>query len=152
MEENVLEDEAVKQAVIKAANSLARCEQCRAGLERKLLQKEFSKETIKIALDYMEEKGYLSDERYASCWVRNHCAFKFHGRIRVMKELLARGISRQIASAAVEEYFSVNDESEFCRKAYEKCVQQGKSEEKILKSLIDSGFSYKMIQQTMKSV
>lgn len=43
-------------AECKAEEYLARCEQCRAGLEKKLFQKSHSKQSIKQALDYLEEK------------------------------------------------------------------------------------------------
>ena len=38
-----------------------------------------------------------------------------------------------------------------CRKALEKAVRNGKTEEKLLKFMIDSGFSYKMINEVRES-
>jgi len=143
-------DENVKAAIQVAARSLARCEQCREGLKRKLLQKEFDQETIKEALDYLEMRGYLDDTRYASSWIRNHCAFKAQGRIRILRELMIRGVSKEIASDAIEEYFSVNSEMDLCEKAFSKYYGQKKDPQKIMKSLADSGFSYKMIQTIFK--
>lgn len=151
MEEEVLTD-SVKSVVQSAVRSLARCEQCRSGLERKLRQKEFSKEDIKAGLDYLERKGFLSDERYASAWVRNHCAFRFHGRIRLMSELISRGIDRSLAQKTIEEYFSANDELDLCKKAAEKYIKAGKNPEKVLKLLEQSGFSYSLIQKAMKNL
>ncbi len=143
--------ESVKAAAIKALNSLARTEQCRASLERKLSQKDFCKEDISAALDYLEKRNFLSDERYASLWVRNHCSLKFHGKIRLMNDLLSRGVKKNVAEKAVCEYLEQNPEIELCRKAYERYLKQGKSPEKILKSLAQSGFSYNMIQKVLKA-
>ena len=143
-------DENTKAAIQAAARSLARSEQCRAALERKLIQKEFDAETIKSALDYLEEKKYLDDERYASSWIRTHCSFKPQGSIRLIRELCVRGVSRETAQRAVNSYFETVDELELCSMAFQKLSSKNKNEQKIMKSLADYGFSYKIIQQIFK--
>ena len=144
-------DEQVKSAIQAAARSLARTEQCRASLERKLRQKEFDDDSIARALDFLEEKRYLDDGRYAASWVRNHCAFKPQGTIRLVRELCMRGVSKEIASNAVKAYFEGVDETELCRRAFQKLLAKNKNEQKIMKSLAESGFSYKIIQSVIKS-
>ena len=134
----------------KCEGLLARCEQCRAGLERKMMQKGFSKEPIALALDYLEGRNFLSDERFASSWLRIHAVSKCQGRVRLTSELLSRGISREITVRAVEEFFTEHDEAEMCRKALEKATRAGRAGDKLIKYLMDSGFSYKMIQSAIK--
>lgn len=141
----------VKLAVEAAARSLARCEQCRASLERKLIQKEFDEDVVRQALDFLESKKYLDDERYASYWIRSQCAFKPRGSIRLVRDLCARGVSRQVAVQCVKSFFEKNDEYEFCAEAYKRLLLKNKNEQKILKSLADSGFSYKIIQAIFKN-
>lgn len=141
----------VKLAIEAAARSLARCEQCRASLERKLLQKEFDEDTIKQALDFLESKKYLDDARYAASWIRSHCAYKPRGSIRLVRELCARGVSRDVAANAVADYFETVDEYELCCKACQKLILKNKNEKNILKSLADAGFSYKIIQRALKN-
>ena len=143
-------EENVKKAVELAARSLARSEQCRAGLERKLLQKEFDSAAIKEALDFLEEKKYLDDARYASSWIRTHCALKPRGRIRLISELCARGVAREICVKAVDSYFETVDEYELCFQALKKLILKKRNEKNILKSLADSGFSYKIIMRVLK--
>lgn len=148
-DENQL-SESVKAAVVKALNSLARAEQCRSSLEKKLAQKGFEKNDISAALDFLERKNFLNDERYASMWLRNHCAFKFHGKIRLLNDLISRGVKKSVAEKAVGEYLELNPEIELCQKAYQKYVHQGKSSQKVMNSLAQSGFSYNMIQKVLK--
>ncbi len=149
--QDCIDEKAELKAVLqKAGRYLARCEQYRASLERKLIQKNFSRKTVKTALDFLEEKKYLDDERYASFWVRNHCAFKFHGKIRLSKELISKGIEKSVAENVINEYFSTHSEEEMCIKAYKKAVSQGKHGEKLLKFLMDSGFPYRLIQRILK--
>ncbi|MBQ9280888.1 MAG: regulatory protein RecX [Treponema sp.] len=147
----VIADENVRRAIEAAARSLARCEQCRASLERKLLQKEFDADSIAKALDFLEEKKYLDDRRYAAFWIRNQCAFKERGSIRLVRDLCARGVARSVALEAVKSYFETVDEYDLCAAALKKLLQRKKNEQKIIKSLADSGFSYKIIQSVFKN-
>ncbi len=149
MTEEILTPE-VKLAIEAAARSLGRCEQCRFSLEQKLLKKEFDEETIKTALDYLESKKYLDDARYASSWIRCQCAIRPRGSIRLERDLCARGVSRSVALAAVKEYFETVDEVDMCRLALKKLTSKNKNEEKLMKSLADKGFSYKIIQKVLK--
>ncbi len=132
-------------AECKAEEYLARCEQCRAGLEKKLFQKSHSKQSIKQALDYLEEKNLLNDLRFSEIWLRNHIITKPQGRIRLLKELISRGIKTGDAKKAVDDFFKVNDEIQLCHRAYKKALKSGKKDEKLIKYLMDSGFSYKLI-------
>lgn len=137
-------------AEIKATEYLERSEHCRFKLQQKLIQKEFNKSAVTKALDYLEGKNFLNDARYCTAWLRNHSISKYQGRTRLLSELLSRGISNSTAKNAIEEFFTENSELEFCQKAYEKAVQQGKTDDKLMKFLLDSGFSYKLINQVQK--
>ena len=140
----------VKLAIEAAARSLGRCEQCRFSLEQKLIKKEFDDETIRTALDYLESKKYLDDERYASSWIRCQCSIKPRGSIRLVRDLCARGVARNIAVDAVKEYFETVDEVDMCRLALKKLTSKNKSDKNLMKSLADKGFSYKIIQKVLK--
>lgn len=130
----------------KCASLLARCEQCRAGLERKMLQKGFGKEAIACALDYLEGRRYVDDARFAAAWLRSHAVSKCQGRARLTSELLSRGVGRAVTAAAVDAFFAEYDETDLCRKAIAKATRAGRGGDKLLRYLLDSGFSYKMIR------
>ena len=51
---------------LKAVSYLARAEQSRFGLARKLIEKKYDKKYVEAALSYLEGRGYLSDLRYAT--------------------------------------------------------------------------------------
>lgn len=67
-----------------------------------------------------------------------------------MRELCVRGVSKEVAGSAVDAYFETVDEAELCRLAYERLSSKQKNERKIMKSLADSGFSYKIIQRVLR--
>ena len=134
-------------AELKAITYLARCEQCRFNLTNKLVQKGYEKKHIQAALDFLESKNLLSDCRFATAWLNSRKTNHYEGRSRLSAELAARGIGREVACQALDEFFSENDEEEICRKAYHKAWKGGKRDEKLISVMIKAGFSYKMVKQ-----
>ena len=130
---------------LKAVEYLARAEQSRFGLTRKLIEKKYDKKYVEAALTYLEWRGYLSDLRYATAWLNTRKINHFEGRSRLAAELAARGIARDVAGKALDEFFTENDEDELCRKAYEK-LSKSKADEKLIAALLRSGFSMKQIK------
>ncbi|MBQ7620522.1 MAG: regulatory protein RecX [Treponema sp.] len=139
-------------ATQKALALLARCEQCRAGLARKLLAKGFSKDTVEGVLDALEERDFLSDRRFARAWLNSRRIGHYEGRSRLLSELAARGIDKEISKEAVDSFFEEFDEGEICRKAAKKLVAQGKSGEKLMASMQRAGFSWKMSAAALRDV
>ena len=137
-------------ALQKALSLLARCEQCRAGLERKLILKGFGKEIVSGVLDALEEKGLLSDERFAQAWLNSRRIGHYEGRSRLLSELAARGISKEVSKDAVDGFFSEFDEEEICRAAAKKFLARGLEGEKLMASMVRAGFSYKMAAAAVK--
>ena len=132
----------------KAVSYLARAEQSRFGLTRKLIEKKYEKKYVEAALTYLEGRGYLSDLRFATAWLNTRRINHYEGRSRLEAELAARGIARDIAGKALDEFFSENNEDEICRKAYEK-LSKNKSDEKLTAALMRAGFSLKMIKRVL---
>ncbi len=137
-------------ATQKALALLARCEQCRAGLERKLLQKGFSKPTVDGVLDALEERDFLSDKRFARAWLNSRRIGHYEGRSRLLSELAARGIGKEISKEAVDAFFEEFDEEEICRKAAQKFLAQGKSGDKLMAAMQRAGFSWKMASAALR--
>ena len=130
---------------LKAVGYLARAEQSRFGLTRKLIEKKYEKKYVEAALTYLEGRGYLSDLCYATAWLNTRKINHYEGRSRLAAELAARGIARDVAGKALDEFFTENDEDELCRKAYEK-LSKSKADEKLIAALLRSGFSMKQIK------
>lgn len=138
-------------AEIKAISYLARCEQNRMNLGRKLCEKGFEKKYVEMALDYLELKNYLSDLRFATAWLNSRKINHYEGRTKLLSELLSRGIGRENANKALDEFFEENDEEEICQKAFEKLKRKGKSDEKLIAAMMQSGFSYKQVTKLLYS-
>ncbi len=146
-EQDILDAGLCYAAEIKAVDYLSRAEQSRFGLTRKLSAKGMQKEYIDRALDYLENKRYLSDVRYAGAWLNSRKATHHEGRIRLAAELCSRGIDRHTADRALTEFFEENPEAEECRKAVEKCIRLGMDYDKAVRFLSMHGFTAKMIAE-----
>lgn len=145
-EEEFIESGFICLAELKAISYLARCEQCRFSLTNKLIQKQFKKNHIQKALDFLENKNYLSDKRFATAWLNTRKLNHYEGKTRLLCELLSRGICKETAQECLKEFFTENDEQEICQKAYEKLIKKGKQGEKLISAMLQAGFSYKMIK------
>lgn len=129
---------------------LARAEQCRAGLFRKLLHKGLEKAAVTQALDYLESCGYLDDERFAGAWLRTRAIHNAEGKTKLSAELAARGIPHDTATRALESFFSTVNEQDLCQKALRKLRRQKKSEEQLFLLLRQKGFSSATIKQVFQ--
>ena len=148
-EQDLLDAGLCYAAEAKAVDYLARAEQSRFGLTRKLGAKGMEKHYIECALDYLESVGYLSDARYAGAWLNSRKSSHFDGRARLAAELAARGIERHTAAQCIDEFLRDNPEEEQCRKAVEKCMRRGMDRDKMANYLAMHGFAAKMIQKSI---
>ena len=150
-EEQLLDAGLASAVELKAVEYLARAEQSRFGLTRKLTEKKYARQHIDMALDFLEQKNYLSDERFSRAWLNSRRINHYEGRTKLLAELMGRRISKDVASAAIENFFSENDELDICRHAYKRFVEKGKKDQKLVAAMLNAGFSYKMIKDVREN-
>jgi SOS response regulatory protein OraA/RecX len=92
-------------AEARALSLLARAEQYRAGLERKLRAKDGSPFACRVALDKLEAEGLLSDERYAESWMRQRLRSRAEGPRSLSAALGSRGVDRKAVKEAMAHSF-----------------------------------------------
>ncbi len=61
---------------------------------RKKLETRYCPETIEQIIDKLKECSYIDDNNYISCYIRDRMKFNPMGRIRIKKELMAKGIAK----------------------------------------------------------
>ena len=147
---DILNAALIYSAEYAAMTYLARAEHCRAALTQKLIKKNIDRKAIEAALDYLEGVRYLDDERFAGAWLRTRSIDHAEGRIRLAAELASRGVDRNAAKKALDEFFSDHDEMEICRRAYRKVRNLKSDPDKIKASLVQKGFTLKEIDAVLK--
>lgn len=146
---------ALVYSIEKAAmNYLSRAEHCRAGLLSKLVKKGMEKKDVDTALDYLEDVGYLDDERFAGAWIRTRYISHAEGRTKLASELAARGVDSGCAKSALDQFFKDHDQGALCERAVKKYlrVHPNPDEEKMFASLQRAGFTYQQIKKAWNLV
>jgi regulatory protein len=90
--------------------------ECRA----RLALKEHPQQEIDAAVTRLVETGVLDDRRVARAFVRTAVNVKGRGRLRIQRELQAKGIDRAIAAEALADALAESDESGTVARAIEK--------------------------------
>lgn len=93
------EADAAHRVVIRA---LERSAAARRDLERRLIRRGHSREAASAALDRAERAGLIDDASYAQHYVQTR-ATRGRGPVRLVRDLLARGVARELAERAVAE-------------------------------------------------
>lgn len=91
------------KAVDRAALLLGQRAHGAKELERKLKEKGFTPEQSSAAVEQMKRQGYLDDTAFAQTLCR-HLWERGHGPRRMAQELHARGVDREAAQTALDDY------------------------------------------------
>ena len=72
-------------------------------LRDKLLEKGHTEDAAEYALEWLRARGLLNDETFAQSVVRSYTR-RGYGELRIRQELSHRGVPREVADDAMEEY------------------------------------------------
>lgn len=154
--------EETERAYRRALFVLERRDYTSAELQRKLMDKEFSEESISLAMDKLIEYGLIDDRRFTEQYLR--CHYEQYSRRVLSMKLLKKGIQTELFDMVYSQMTSeldTNPEEEALRKAV--CVAVRKAERKgyskvclpadeknrIIASLYRKGFSVGLINSEL---
>lgn len=98
-----------ENALTRAANLCARAEHCRFEIAAKLRQWGTDVQDAEKILDWLEDGGFINEERFAQSFVHDKYRFDGWGRTKIRYTLRRYGIG----DAAVEAAFREIDEDEY---------------------------------------
>jgi len=107
-------------AYLDALHLLARRELTVVECRARLLYRQHPEAKVDEAIAHLLETGGLNDARVARAHARTAADIKGRGRLRVLRELQARGIDKETASEAVGEVFGEKDERSLVARALQK--------------------------------
>jgi regulatory protein len=107
-------------AYLDGLRLLARRELSVKELRDRLVDREHPADEVDRAVEHFLETRALDDARVARAYARTAAKVKGRGRLRVMRELSAMGIAKEIASEALAEIFADVDERSLITKALQK--------------------------------
>jgi regulatory protein len=115
------------RAYVAGLTLLARRELAEAQLRTRLAKRKFEEEDIDEALQRLRRERALDDRRTALACARTEVRLKHRGRARVVRQIEALGIARDIAREAAAEVFAELDENELLEKALDRRLRHGLS-------------------------
>ena len=110
----------------EALKLLSRRELTTSELRGRLLRKNLPPEDIEDTLLRLRAEGTLNDRRAAVALVRTHALVKARGRLRIERELQARGVDPDTARAALDDVFAELSEPELLERALRKRLRSGR--------------------------
>jgi regulatory protein len=117
--------DAAERAYIAGLTLLARRELAEAQLRTRLAHRQFDEEDIDAAVVRLRRERALDDRRTALACARTEVRLKHRGRARVVRQVEALGIARDVARDAVAEVFADIDETALLERALDRRLRQG---------------------------
>jgi regulatory protein len=134
---------------------LARRELSEAQLRLRLERRQLDTGDIDKAVARLRREGALDDRRTALACARTEAHVKRHGRRRVLRQLEALGIAREIAKAAVAEVFADVDESSLLAQALERRLRGASLNrstlQRVQRFLLSKGFEAGQVSEALRS-
>ena len=149
-------ERSTQQAYLSGLKLLARRELSEAQL-RTRLARHFDAGQIDEAVDRLRQERALDDRRTALACARTAVRVHQRGRARVVRQIEAMGISRDLARAAANEVFAELDEAALLEQALDRRLRRGialddpPSARRVFRYLIGQGFEADRVSAALKS-
>ena len=114
-----------ERAYVVGLTLLARRELAETQLRMRLARRKFDEEDIGRAIARLRLEGALDDRRTAIACARTEVRLRHRGRARVLRQIEALGIARDVARDAVAEVFTELDEAELLEQALDRRLRRG---------------------------
>ena len=115
------------RAYVAGLTLLARRELAEAQLRTRLARRKFDDEDIDAAVARLRRERAVDDRRTALACARTEVRMKHRGRARVVRQIEALGIARDLARDAVAEVFADVDEAALLEEALDRRLRHGLS-------------------------
>ncbi len=149
-----LKDIGSRYAFISGLRFLSYGDNSRKALKRKLVTKGHIPEYADIALDKLEEYGYINDERFSRTLRDKLINSKHMGKYAIKQELLRRGVDKAIIDEVLEEveFDSVESIITLLNSKYSKYLNDEKGRRKTVAGLQRLGYNWSDIKTALSRV
>ena len=136
-------------ALVHGANLAASREHSRAGLARKLKQKGHAAIEVETALDQLEQKGFVNDERAAAGYISVRMRAGY-GPKRILVDLSRHGIPGALARTALAELYPPEQQRKTAQAAARALLARGRDPRTAAAALARRGFLAADIMAVLK--
>ncbi|MGM8213743.1 recombination regulator RecX [Virgibacillus sp. W0430] len=155
--EQIRNDETFHQSYSMAIRFLSYRMRTKKELEIHLLNKDVDEVQIPRIIEKLYKENLLNDEAFSDSFVRNRINMSDKGPLVVKQELIAKGISSEIAAKAIEQFTYELQYEKAINWAQKKLNQKKKNAlqkrlQSIKASLAQKGFSEEVIQDALQNI
>ena len=124
----------------------------------KLKRKDYGEEIIKNIIRELEKSGLIDDRKFSLSWVKSRLETKPAGKNLLKRELLSKGIDRNLADEIIGEVFSVENEEEIAYNLANKRWKQYSKLDKIVGArrlysfLARRGFGFEIAEKITRRI
>ncbi len=153
-EERFYNENGSRCAFISGLRILSYCDNSRKDLRRKLISKSHKAQYVDSALDSLEKYGYIDDRRFAASFAQRLIRTKHTSRNGIKFELVARGISREIADEILDEieFNPADDIAELLNGKYKRYLNDEKGLKKTVAGLQRLGYNWSDINNALNNL
>lgn len=141
-------ERALPFALERAVRLQAMREHTEKEIAAALRRSAYPEEIVAKVLEILTTSEIISDQRFASSWVRHRA--KARGRRAIAAEMKQKGVGEAETQQALAEW-SEEEELEAAKKLAAKLQKQGKDEAHITQALMRRGYSYALIRRSLKT-
>lgn len=122
------------------------------------LKKNVDELTANKVIERVEEKGFLSDEKFAEWYIENRTSHGFHGKNKISAELSKKGVEKSIVAKFIKELEAESDNSEKILQLYNKVKDKVKfksefeRKNKIYQRILGRGYTFSEIEKALKDI
>ena len=149
--DDILTESEAKQAFAKASDYLGTRLHSKFELKTKLTKKGYAKDAIRLAINRLENYGYVDDKAFASTFVNANLKLS---KKMLENKLFAKGISKQIV-AEVLANISSDEQYQSCYNAAQKYLRGKNAQEvreKLCAHLQRKGYDYACVCRVIKQI
>ena len=124
------------------------------ALRARLLER-FEADEVASAIDRLTAEGALNDRRTAAAYARTAVSVKRRGRLRIVRELEARGIARDLAEQVTNDAMADADEPQLLERALARALKGGaldqRARRRVYASLVRQGFPPDLVVAALRA-
>lgn len=156
--EKITKQQRISEVRIKAYKYAAGKDKTEFMIARNLTQKGYQDDEIEIALEYLREYVLINDKEFCKKYIQSSLKRKPSGKIKLMNELLKRGVKKSEIEDALNKYFPEENLYDMALQAAQKRLRllKNKPADKAKASLINSlklqGFPNSIIWEVIKDL
>ncbi len=127
-------------------------------LQNKLYHKGFEPEKVTRTFEFLKQKKYLDDEKFARQFIHDEINIKRSGPLLIKNKLLKKGINIQLADELIVGSYDTAKQIGNCQhialKKYKslKAAEPGIQKTKLGKFLVSKGFTWEMVANIIKEI